>query len=116
MTSVSFQSIGECCGGGIVEAIDVGEFDVAIFLKYTGPERRTNNRDAPHETELAVDIAGPNGQALFARLFGRIDMVSSDMGPNPVGWPHKLLFRNIQVLFFQFVVPLAQVTKIILAI
>lgn len=79
-----FESIGKCCGGGIVDAIDICELDVTILLKFTGSERRTNDRDAPQETELSVDIADPYGQALFTGFSGRIDIFSFNMVPNPV--------------------------------
>ena len=44
---IFFKSIGKCCGGGIVEAVDIREFDLTFFLEFTGPERRTDDRNAP---------------------------------------------------------------------
>ena len=65
-------------------AVDVSEFDVAIFLEFTGSKRRADHRDAPYEAELSVNIAGPYGQTLFTRFFGWIDIFSFDMLPHPV--------------------------------
>lgn len=65
-------------------AVDVSEFDVAIFLEFTRSERRADDRYAPGETELPVNIAGTDGQALFTRFLGRIDIFSFDMLPHPL--------------------------------
>ena len=46
MASIFFEFVRKCCGGAIVGATDIGEFDVTIFLELTGPERRADHRDS----------------------------------------------------------------------
>lgn len=47
MGLIFVKSIGKCCRCGIVVAVDIREFDATIFLKFSGPECRTDDRDAP---------------------------------------------------------------------
>ena len=44
---IFFESIGKCGGGGVVGAIDISQLDFTIFLEFTGPKCRTDDRDAP---------------------------------------------------------------------
>ena len=111
-----FESIRKRGGGRIVMAIDIGEFDTTIFLEFTGSKRRADDRDAPCESEFPVNVAGPDGQALFTGFFGRMDMLLFDMFSNPVGRQQYLVCGNTQIPPVQLVTTLAQVGKIILAI